>query len=169
MWKQSLEFKCILVKIQFKKAVKMEPGHTGEVRRDTLDGDIQLSGDGLKFALLRSDEKDRADSMSNTGLHFTTKQQKEHGDSLPDVSQQLDEVIGGDFAAVLSVQRRKLAVHVQAALGIFEHLSGKAKSQLRDASCYYDILRNVAHFLTWPPRQRASCTDPGADTSVWRF
>lgn len=41
----------------------MEPGHTGEVRRDALDRDIQLSGDGLKLALLGSDEKERADSV----------------------------------------------------------------------------------------------------------
>lgn len=42
--------------------------------------------------------------------------------SLFDVCQQLDDVISGDFAAVLPVERRKLAIHVQAALSIFEHL-----------------------------------------------
>lgn len=50
-------------------------------------------------------------------------------DSLSDVSQQLDDVVGGDFAAVLAVQRRKLSVHVQAALSIFEHLPGKQKTK----------------------------------------
>lgn len=43
--------------------VKMEPGHTGEVRGDTLDRDIQLSGNGLKLALLWSDEKEKAGGM----------------------------------------------------------------------------------------------------------
>lgn len=52
------------------------------------------------------------------------KQQKSSDDSLPDVSQQLDDVISGDFAAVLAVERRKLPIHVQAALSIFEHLPG---------------------------------------------
>lgn len=50
-------------------------------------------------------------------------------DSLSDVGQQLDDVVGGDFAAVLAVQRRKLSVHVQAALGIFEHLPRKQKKK----------------------------------------
>lgn len=36
-------------------------------------------------------------------------------------------------------------------------------------SCYFGILGNGARCLTWPPRRRASCTDPGADTPVWRF
>lgn len=42
--------------------VKMEPGHTGEVRRDALDRDVQLSRDGLKLALLGSDENEKAGS-----------------------------------------------------------------------------------------------------------
>lgn len=42
--------------------------------------------------------------------------------SLSDVCQQLDDVVSGDFAAVLPVKRRKLAIHVQAALSVFEHL-----------------------------------------------
>lgn len=42
---------------------KMEPRHTGEIRRDTLDRDIQLSGNGLELALLGSEEKEKADSM----------------------------------------------------------------------------------------------------------
>lgn len=50
-------------------------------------------------------------------------------DSLSDVSQQLDDVVGGDFAAVLAVQRRKLSVHVQAALSIFKHLPRKQKEK----------------------------------------
>lgn len=50
-------------------------------------------------------------------------------DSLSDVSQQLDDVVGGDFTAVLAVQRRKLSVHVQAALSIFEHLPRKQKKK----------------------------------------
>lgn len=81
------------------------------------------------------------------------KGQKGDRDSLPDVSQQLDEVIGGDFAAVLSVQGRKLAIHVQASLSIFEHLPGNTfpKSQwLRVSSNVsgitlesWEILRSV--------------------------
>lgn len=58
MFKQSLEFKGG----QTFPVVKMEAGHTGEVRRDTLDGDVQLSWDGLELALLRSGDKDRAES-----------------------------------------------------------------------------------------------------------
>ena len=44
--------------------------------------------------------------------------------SLPDVGQELDEVICGDFAAVLTIKRRKLSIHVQAALSVFKHLPG---------------------------------------------
>lgn len=58
------------------------------------------------------------------GPRSHNKGQQGDRDSLPDVSQQLDEVIGGDFAAVLPVQWRKLAIHVQASLSIFEHLPG---------------------------------------------
>lgn len=45
-------------------------------------------------------------------------------DLLPDLREQLDEIIGGDFAAVLAIERRELPVHVQAALSIFEDLPG---------------------------------------------
>lgn len=45
-------------------------------------------------------------------------------DALPDVGQQLEEVVAGDSAAVLTEERRKPAIHVQASLGVFEHLSG---------------------------------------------
>lgn len=44
-----------------------------------------------------------------------------------------------------------------------------AESQLKYVTDYLGILGNLALRLTWPPRQKASWTDPGADTSVWRF
>lgn len=56
------------------------------------------------------------------GEAFTVVTKKVADNSLPDVRQQLDDVISGDFAAVLPVERRKLAIHVQAALSISEHL-----------------------------------------------
>lgn len=52
-----------------------------------------------------------------------------HGDSLPDVRQQLDEVVCGDFAAVLAEERRELPLRVQAALRVFEHLSAPENKQ----------------------------------------
>lgn len=101
------------------------------------------------------------------------QKQKGQRDSLSDVSQQLDEVIVGDFTAVLSVQWRKLAIHVQTSLSIFEHLPGNMVPQSHSwesaEMCHLGILGNLALCLTWPPRQRASWTDPGADMSVWQF
>lgn len=55
-------------------------------------------------------------------------------DSLPDVRQQLHEVFRGDFAAVLPEERGKLAVRVQAALRVFEHLPAAEHKLLQHSS-----------------------------------
>lgn len=56
---------------------------------------------------------------------------KSDNDSLPDVGQKLEEVIRGDFAAVLAIERRKFAVHVQTPLSVFEHLPGSDQTGSR--------------------------------------
>ena len=47
------------------------------------------------------------------------------GDSLPDIGQQFDEVIGGDLAAVLAIEGGKLPIHIQTTLAVLKHLPGR--------------------------------------------
>lgn len=156
----------------------MKPGHTGEVRRDALDRDIQLSGDGLELALLGSDEKERANSRADPSrINFIKKNRRK-------------QKVTRFLMSASSLRRSSVEILLLSCRCSGENLPSMSKLPWASLNTCLErhsrkataesqpryvlaLLRksweNVALCLTWPPRRRASCTDPGADTSAWPF